>query len=83
MADAMEIVCDDNPVETEFNEVLVDYLDVQRRSSSDEDSSDRDESSSGNDSDIGHAISTDIVEDGGGGRAAAACHTRPADGLYQ
>ena len=65
MADAMEIVCDDHLVETEFNEVLVDYLDVQRRSTSDEDSSDQDESGSGNDSDIGRAISTDIVEDGG------------------
>ncbi len=56
MADAMEIVFDDDLVETEFNEILLDYLEMQGRSSSDEDASDEDESSSGNDSDIGRAI---------------------------
>ena len=52
-------------METEFNKILLDYLDMQWRSSSDEDSSDQDESSSGNDSDIGRAISADIVGDVG------------------
>ena len=61
MADAMEIVFDDDLMETGFNEILLDYLEMQGRSSSDEYASDEDDSSSGNDSDIGHAISADIV----------------------
>ena len=65
MADAMEIVFDDDLVETEFNEILLDYLEMQGRLSSDEDASDEDESSSGNDSDIGRAISAKIVGDEG------------------
>ena len=65
MADAMEIVSDDDLVETEFNEILLDYLEMQGRSSSDEDASDEDDPSSGNDSDIGHAISAKIVGDKG------------------
>ena len=54
-----------SPTETEFNEILLDYLEMQGRSSSDEDASDEDDSSSGNDSDIGHAISAKIVGDKG------------------
>ena len=65
MADAMEIVFDDDLVETEFNEILLDYLEMQGRLSSDEDASDEDESSSGNDSDIGRVISAKIVGDEG------------------
>ena len=61
MADLMEIVFDDDLVKTEFNEILLDYLEMQGRLSSDEDASDEDESSSGNDSDIGRAISAKIV----------------------
>ena len=61
MADAMEIVFDGDLVEAEFNEILLDYLEMQGRSSSDEDASDEDESSSGNDSDIGRAISAESV----------------------
>ena len=49
MADPMEIVFDDDLVKTEFNEILLDYLEMQGRLSSDEDASDEDESSSGND----------------------------------
>ena len=64
MADAMEIVFDGG-VEAEFNEILLDYLEMQRRLSSDEDASDEDDSSSGNDSDIGRAISAKIVGDEG------------------
>ena len=45
-------------------EILLDYLDMQGRSSSDEDSFDDDASSSGNDSDIVRAISADILRDG-------------------
>ena len=56
MADPMEIVFDDDLVKTEFNKFLLDYLEMQGRLSSDEDASDEDESSSGNDSDIGRAI---------------------------
>ena len=44
---------------------VVDYLEMQGRLSSDEDASDKDESSLGNDSDIGRAISADIVGDEG------------------
>ena len=65
MADPMEIVFDDDLVKTEFNKILLDYLEMQGRLSSDEDASDEDESSSGNDSDIGRAISADIVGDEG------------------
>ena len=42
MGDAMEIVFDDDLVETEVNEILLDYLEMQGRSSSDEDASDED-----------------------------------------
>ena len=69
MADPMEIVFDDDLMKTEFNEILLDYLEMQGRLSSDEDASDEDESSSGNDSDIGRAISAKIV--GKRGRTAA------------
>ena len=58
----MEFVFDD-----EWNEILLDYLDMQGRSSSDEDAFDddaSDDSSSGNDSDIIRAISADILRDG-------------------
>ena len=61
MADAMEIVFGDGLVETE----LLDYLEMQQRLSSDEDVSDEDDSTSGNDSDIGRAISAEIVGDEG------------------
>ncbi len=74
MADPMEIVFDDDLVETEFNEILLDYLEMQGRLSSDEGASDEDESSSGNDSDIGRAISAEIVGKRGSNR-----YTRPAD----
>ena len=37
MAAAMEIVFDGDLVETEFNEILLDYLDMKGRSSSGED----------------------------------------------
>ena len=50
-----------------FNDILLDYLDMQGRSSSDEDAFDddaSDDSSSGNDSDIVHAISADILRNG-------------------
>ena len=50
-----------------FNDILLDYLDMQGRSSSDEDAIDddaSDDSSSGNDSDIVHAISADILRNG-------------------
>ena len=50
-----------------FNDILLDYLDMQGRSSSDEDAFDdnaSDDSSSGNDSDIVHAISADIRRNG-------------------
>ena len=43
MAVAMEIVFDDDLVETEFNEILLDYLEMHGRSSSDEDASDEDD----------------------------------------
>ena len=65
MADPMEVVFDNDVVKTEFNEILLDYLEMQVRLSSDEDASDEDESSSGNDSDIGRAISAEIVGDEG------------------
>ena len=74
MADPMEIVFDDYLVKTEFNKILLDYLEMQGRLSSDEDASDEDESSSGNDSDIGRAISAEIVGKRGSNR-----YTRPAD----
>ena len=61
MADAMEIVFEDDLVETEFNGILLDYHEMQGSSRCDEDGSDEDDSSSGNDSDIGCAISADIV----------------------
>ena len=61
MVDTMEIVFDDDLVKTEFNEILLDYLEMKGRLSSDEDASDEDESSSGNDSDIGRAINAEIV----------------------
>ena len=64
MADPMEIF-DDDLVKTEFNEILLDYLEMQGRLSSDKDVSDEDGSSSGNDSDIGRAISAEIVGDEG------------------
>ena len=67
MADAMEVPFDGDLVETEFNEILEDYLNMQGRSDSDEGNSDydvTDDSSSANDSYIGHAISADIVGDG-------------------
>ena len=63
MADPMEIGFDDDLVKTEFIKFLLDYLELQWRLSSDEDVSDEDESSSGNDSDIGRAISAEIVGD--------------------
>ena len=44
MADAMEIVFDGDLVETEFNKILLDYLDMQGRLCSDEDASDDDDS---------------------------------------
>ena len=50
-----------------FNDILLDYLDMQGRSSSDEDAFDDDASdysSSGNDSDIVRAISADILRNG-------------------
>ena len=50
-----------------FNDILLDYLDMQGRSSSDEDAFDydaSDDSSSGNDSDIVRAISADILRNG-------------------
>ena len=47
MADPMDIVFDDDLVKTEFNKILLDYLEMQGRLSSDEDAS------SGNNSDIG------------------------------
>ena len=55
----------DDVMETEFNEVLLEYLEMEGRSSRDEDASDEEDSSSGNDSDIGRAISLDIVGDEG------------------
>ena len=61
----MEVVFDGDLVDTEFNKILLDYLDMKGRSSSGEDASDEEDSSSGNDSDIGRAISTDIVGDEG------------------
>ena len=63
-ADAMEIVSDDDLVE-----ILLDYLEMQGRSSSDEDASDEDDWSSGNDSDFGRAISAEIV----GGEGSPCC----------
>ncbi len=65
MADPMEIVFDGDLVKTEFNEILLDYLEMKGRLSSDEDASDEGESSPGNDSDIGRAISAKIVGDEG------------------
>ena len=59
-----EIPFDGDLVETEFNEILEDYLNMQGRSDSDEgdsDDDDTDDSSSANDSDIGRAICTNIV----------------------
>ena len=50
-----------------FKDILLDYLDMQGRSSSDEDAFDddaSDDSSSGNDSDIVRAISADILRNG-------------------
>ena len=78
MADPMEIVFDDDLVKTEFNEILLDYLEMQGRVSSDEDASGEDESSSGNDSDIGRAISAEIVGKRGSNRRATR-YIRPAD----
>ena len=40
VADAMEIIFDGDLVDAEFNEILLDYLEMQRRSSSDEDACD-------------------------------------------
>ena len=40
MADAVEMVFDGGLVEAEFYEILMDYLEMQRRSSSDEDACD-------------------------------------------
>ena len=77
-----------------FNDILLDYLDMQGRSSSDEDAFDdnaSDDSSSGNDSDIVHAISADILRNGESIRClglhppphrhAPHCRARPADCL--
>ena len=76
MADPMEIVFDDDDlVKTEFNEI---YLEMQGRLSSDEDASDEDESISGNDSDIGRAVSAEIVGKRGSNRRATR-YNRPAD----
>ena len=61
MADTKEIVFNDDVMETEFNEVLLEYLEMKGRSSRDEDASDEDVSSSGNDSDISSPIIPDIV----------------------
>ena len=50
-----------------FNDILLDYLDMQGRSSSEEaafDDDASDYSSSGNDSDIVRAISADILRNG-------------------
>ena len=44
MADAMEIVFDGDLVKTEFDKILLDYLDMQGRLCSDEDASDDDDS---------------------------------------
>ena len=77
MADPMEIVFDDDLVKTEFNKILLDYLEMQGRLSSVEDASDEDESSSGNDSDIGRAISAKIVGKRGSNRHATG-YTSPA-----
>ena len=63
MADPMEIVFDGDLVKTEFNEILLDYLEMKGILS------DEDESSSGNDSDIGRAIIAENV--GKRGRTAA------------
>ena len=65
MVDPMEIVFDGDLVKTKFNEILLDYLEMQGRLSSDEDASDEDESTSGNDSGISRAISAKIVGDEG------------------
>ena len=43
MADPMEIVFYDDLVKTEFNGILLDYLEMQGRLSSDEDATDEDE----------------------------------------
>ena len=77
MADPVEIVFDDDLVKTEFNEILLDYLEMQGRLSSDGDASDEDESSSGNDSDIGRAISAEIVGKRGSNRRATATPVPP------
>ena len=63
-----------------FNDILLDYLDMQGRSSSEEDAFDDDASdysSSGNDSDIIRAISADILRNGESIHSRA----RPADCL--
>ena len=78
MVDTMEIVFDDDLVKTEFNEILLDYLEMKGRLSSDEDASDEDESSSGNDSDIGRAINAENVGKRGS-NCRATRYTRPAD----
>ena len=75
-----------------FNDILLDYLDMQGRSSSEEaafDDDASDYSSSGNDSDIVRAISADILRNGesirclGSGYSQRAPHSRarPADCL--
>ena len=72
-----------------FNDILLDYLDMQGRSSSDEDAFDddaSDDSSSGNDSDIIRAISADILRNGESIRCLGLHppphrHRRPADCL--
>ena len=66
-----------------FNDILLDYLDMQGRSSSDEDAFDddaSDDSSSGNDSDIVHAISADILRNGESIRCLGPGYTRRPTG---
>ena len=73
-----------------FNDILLDYLDMQGRSSSEEaafDDDASDYSSSGNDSDIVRAISADILRNGesirclGYSQRAPHSRARPADCL--
>ena len=62
-----------------FNDILLDYLDMQGRSSSKEDAFDDDASdysSSGNDSDIIRAISADILRNGESIRCLGSGYTR-------
>ena len=81
MADPVEIVFDDDLVKTKVNDILLYYLEMQGRLSSDEDASDEDESSSGNDSDIGRAIRAEIVGKSGVEPPRHRRYTRPAASL--